>query len=210
MNDRWPEQARRMVRFLGPVPEPIAEAMRRVPRHEFVPPHFRSLAYRDEPVELAGGLATVSAPHMVALQLEAAELHRGDRVLEVGSGSGYLIAVAELLARPTERLVGYEVDPSLVADSRRTLARLGVPAEIVERDGREGVPGHEQFDAIVVSFATPELYPVWTQALVDGGRLVAPVGRSYEQVLTTYRRVGGGARVTPGPACRFVPLRPHI
>jgi protein-L-isoaspartate(D-aspartate) O-methyltransferase len=210
VSERWEDAAREMVRGLGRVPAPIAGAMRRVPRHGFVPPEYSPRAYRDEAVPLGTGFASVSAPHMVALQLEAAGLRPGQRLLEVGSGSGYLLAVAGQLVGPSGHLIGLEIDPELAERSRSALTQLGIDAEIRVRDGRASVPDGPVFDAVIVSFAAPELFSTWTSALVEHGRLVAPVGDTEEQVLTTYQRTGAGGTVTSGPACRFVPLRPHI
>ncbi|MCI4326370.1 MAG: protein-L-isoaspartate O-methyltransferase [Thermoplasmata archaeon] len=206
----WVEAADRMVTGLGDVAGPVAAAMRAVPRHYFVPSVSLRRAYDDEPVPLGPDYATVSAPHMVAMQLEAADLERGDTLLEIGSGSGYLLAVASHLVGAPGHLVGVEVDATLAARSRATLARLGVDATIRIRDGRESVPEGPVFDGVVVSCATPHLYPSWIAALADGGRLVAPVGTPTEQALTLYRRTGDRGSTSVGPACRFVPLRPHI
>ena len=210
MSDPWETSVRRMVEGLGPVPPKVGRAMRSVPRHWFVPEEYQRRAYDDEPIPLGSGFATVSAPHMVALQLEAAQLKPGQHLLEIGSGSGYLLAVAAAIVGPTGHLVGVELDPTLAAQSRTVLARLGVDAAIRIRDGRESVPEGPVFDAVLVSFAIPQLLPPWIAALVDGGRLVAPVGDAHSQVLTTFRRAGPGGSITLGPACRFVPLRPHI
>ncbi|HEV8050031.1 MAG TPA: protein-L-isoaspartate O-methyltransferase [Thermoplasmata archaeon] len=210
MTEPWEASARQMVEGLGPLPAPIAAAMRSVPRHWFVPRHLEDRAYLDEPIPLSRDYATVSAPHMVALQLEAAGLTRGAKLLEIGSGSGYLLAVAAHLVRATGHLVGVEVDAELAGRSRHTLARLGVDATIRIRDGRESVPEGAVFDAVLVSCASTTLYPAWIAALADGGRLVAPIGSPHEQVLTTYRRTGDRGSTALGPACRFVPLRPHI
>jgi protein-L-isoaspartate(D-aspartate) O-methyltransferase len=206
----WVESADRMVTGLGEVARPVAAAMRAVPRHWFVPSGSVGRAYDDEPIPLGPDYATISAPHMVAMQLEAAHLERGDTLLEIGSGSGYLLAVASHLVGASGHLVGVEVDPTLAARSRATLARLGVDATIRIRDGRESVPEGPVFDSVIVSCASPQLYPPWIAALADGGRLVAPVGTPTEQALTVYRRTGDRGTTTVGPACRFVPLRPHI
>lgn len=214
MTEPWNDSANRMVRALGPLPPAVAKALRSVPRHAFVPPEFAARAYDDEPIPLGSDFTSISAPHMVALQLEAAHLRRGASLLEIGSGSGYLLAVAAAIVGPTAHLVGVEVDPGLANRSRATLARLGVDATIRIRDGRESVPEGAVFDAVIVSCATPQLYPTWPAALVDGGRVVAPVGDAMGQTLTVYRRVGAKGSSEAGPAVRFVPLRgavpPHI
>jgi protein-L-isoaspartate(D-aspartate) O-methyltransferase len=214
MNEAWAEAAARMVDALGPLPVAIAKAMRAVPRHEFVPREYAARAYDDEPIPLGNDFASISAPHMVALQLETAWVRTGAKLLEIGSGSGYLLAVASQLVGSSGHLVGVEIDPGLANRSRATLARLGVDATIRIRDGAVPVPEGAVFDAVIVSCATTALAPAWPAALVDGGRLVAPVGDAMGQRLTVYRRVGAGGSTEVGPEVRFVPLRtahpPHI
>jgi protein-L-isoaspartate(D-aspartate) O-methyltransferase len=214
VSEAWNESADRMVEALGPMPAGIAKALRSVPRHRFVPREYAARAYDDEPIPLGNEFATISAPHMVALQLEKAKLRAGANLLEIGSGSGYLLAVAAAIVGPSGHLVGVEVDPGLASRSRATLAELGVDATIRIRDGREMVPEGAVFDAVVVSCATRALAPAWPAALVDGGRLVAPVGDAMGQTLTVFRRRGAGGTTEVGAAVRFVPLRapfpPHI
>jgi protein-L-isoaspartate(D-aspartate) O-methyltransferase len=214
MSEEWSDSAARMVRSLGRLPAPVAKALRSVPRHWFVPREYAARAYDDEPIPLGNDFATISAPHMVALQLERAELRNGSSLLEIGSGSGYLLAVASSLVGPSGHLVGVEVDPALANRSRAVLAQLGVDATIRIRDGREPVPEGPVFDAVIVSCATGALYPTWPAALVDGGRLVAPLGNAMGQRLTVFRRSGSGGTTEVGPDVRFVPLRspvpPHI
>lgn len=205
MSGGWEAEADRMVGELGPLPRPIAAAMRAVPRHPFVPAGDRASAYADEPLSLGPAHATISAPHMVALQLEAADLSEGDRVLEIGCGSGYLVALARSIVGPSGRVLGVEIDGDLAARSRVALGDLGVVADVRVADGCARLPDPGPFEAILVSFATPRLFPAWTAVLVDGGRLVAPVGGSSEQVLTTFRRRGDSGLTTLGPRCRFVP-----
>lgn len=210
MNEEWPEAAARMVKSLGRLPAPVAHALRSVPRHYFVPREFAARAYDDEPIPLGNDFATISAPHMVALQLERAELKVGSSLLEIGSGSGYLLAVASTIVGTSGHLVGVEVDPALANRSRAVLAQLGVDATIRIRDGRDAVPEGAVFDAVVVSCATPALYPTWSAALLDGGRLVAPLGDAMGQRLTVYRRNGSGGTTVSGPDVRFVPLRAGV
>ncbi|MCI4338104.1 MAG: protein-L-isoaspartate O-methyltransferase [Thermoplasmata archaeon] len=205
-----------MVRALGTLDPRIAGAMRRMPRHRFVPASESAHAYFDEPVPLGPSGSTVSAPHMVALQLAALDLRAGVSLLEVGSGSGYLLALAAEIIGPSGRLVGLEHEASLVERSRRVLADLGFGArvKVEEADGWLGWPSGAPYDRIVVSAATARLQPQWRAQLREGGRLVLPLGPPGVQRLLTVRAGPEGDRYESGPACQFVPLTvagsPHI
>lgn len=193
----------------------IEAAMRRVPREAFVPDRWRAIAYDDAPVPLTDE-ATVSAPHMVALLLEALEVRVGDAVLEVGAGMGYLAAVLAELVGPTGRVDAIELDEGLATQAPERLAREGYGSRVVVHagDGAPGLPEHAPYDRIVVSCATRELRHEWKEQLVEGGRLVAPVGNEWEQTLITFIRRGRTGVEEEGVRCRFVPLRrpgiPHI
>lgn len=208
-DEEWREEAAEMVRRLPAVPRAVAEAMRSVPRHRFVESSLRSRAYDDEPLPLPFGLATISAPHMVALQLEWAELAAGQRVLEIGSGSGYLLALVSELVGPGGRAIGIEIDPGLARSARERLTQLGYAerVKVIERDGRGGSPDDAPFDRILVSFATPEIFPEWRAQVKRGGTVLAPVGGSWQQTLLRWRNSGGEGRFDEGPACMFVPIR---
>lgn len=206
----WQEEARGMVAQLPGVPSRIADVMRSIPRHAFVPEMYRSIAYDDEPVPLPFGDATVSAPHMVALQLEYANLAPGLRVLEIGSGFGYLAALAAELVTPAGHVFGVDVEAPLVREATRRLSAMGYGDRVDLRtgDGREGWREAAPFDRIVVSCATPEIYPAWWEQLAPRGLVVAPVGDAWEQRLDRYRTGGPSELPEHGPRCRFVPLRP--
>jgi protein-L-isoaspartate(D-aspartate) O-methyltransferase len=206
----WRAEAARLVGTLGPLPEPVAEAMRRVPRHLFVPPAYRSMAYRDEPLPLGPGETTISAPHMVAFQLEWAELAPGMRALEIGSGSGYLAALVAELVRPGGHVDALEIDPALARGSAERLRALGyAEVEVYVRNGWDGLPERAPFDRILVSAAAPELLPAWRAQLAPGGLLLAPVGDVFEQTMRRLRRAPEGDCVEDGPPCRFVSLVPR-
>jgi protein-L-isoaspartate(D-aspartate) O-methyltransferase len=204
----WEEQAAAMVKSLGRVKPSVAAAMRRVPRHRFVPTTLVHEAYDDTPLPLGSARSTISAPHMVALMLEWAELVPGLRVLELGSGSGYLAALLAELVRPGGRVLGVELDTRLADESRVVLQELGYgdSVDIEAGDARYGWPPRAPYDRIVVSFATPEIFPEWTQQLATPGILLAPVGPSSGQVLRRLRRVRDGDRLEDGPGCIFVGL----
>ncbi len=197
-----------MVRAIGPVGPAVAAAMRRVPRHRFLPAALASEAYDDTPLPLGPARSTISAPHMVALMLEWAELTAGLRVLELGSGSGYLAALAGELVRPGGRVIGVEIDRDLAGNSQDLLNQLGYrdSVEIHAADGRAGWPVDAPYDRILVSFATPEIFPEWTQQLATPGILLAPVGPASAQVLRRLRRRREGDQLQDGPACIFVGL----
>ncbi|MFZ1022577.1 MAG: protein-L-isoaspartate O-methyltransferase [Thermoplasmata archaeon] len=198
-----------MVDRLGPLPTSISHAMRHVPRDRFVPHAYRSLAFIDEPVPLDRH-ATLSAPSMVALQLVWAELGPGLRVLEIGSGSGYLLALLAELTGPDGEVYGVELD-RVLADAAWVRLRdldYGKRIQIRTGDGAVGWAECAPYDRIVVSCAAPEILPTWKAQVVDGGVIVAPVGSASEQELLRWRRDRSSDRIETGPGCRFVPLRP--
>jgi protein-L-isoaspartate(D-aspartate) O-methyltransferase len=204
----WQERAAAMVRAIGPVDPVVAAALRRVPRHRFVSAALAGEAYDDTPLPLGPARSTISAPHMVALMLEWAELSPGLRVLELGSGSGYLAALVAELVRPGGHVVGVELEPRLAEDSRTVLSELGYgdSVEIQAADARAGWPGDAPYNRILVSFATPEIFPEWTRQLATPGILLAPVGSPRGQVLRRLRRTRDGDRLEDGPGCIFVGL----
>ncbi len=208
MSAAWTERASAMVRGLGPVDPRVADALRRVPRDRFVPASLSAEAYEDTPLPLGGAGSTISAPHMVAILLEWAELTPGLRVLELGSGSGYLAAVAAELVGPSGRVDGVEIDEELADRSTRVLADLGYAGRVSihAADGRPGWPAAAPYNRIIVSFATPEIFPEWRDQLTTPGVLVAPVGPPSGQVLRRLRHGAVGDRLEDGPECIFVRL----
>jgi len=187
----------------------IIAALRAVRRHEFVPVEAAALAYSDEPVPLGIGDATASAAHMVALRLEAGAVRPGDRVLEIGGGMGYFAATAAEMIGPAGHVYTIELDARLAREAEQRLAAEGYSSRVsvMAGDGSRGLPEHAPYQAIFVSCAAPELLPAWKGQLADGGRLVAPIGSQFEQILVTYTRHGDRGETAWGPACRFVPLR---
>src|SRR6266853_3338825 len=181
----------------------VLNAMRQVPRHEFVPEVFQQGAYEDHPLPIGEG-QTISQPYIVAAMLEHLALQTIDRVLEIGTGSGYVTALLSLLC--TE-VYSVERHAQLAASAESTLRRLGYrTVKIRVGDGSQGWPEYAPFDAILVSAATPEMPPALFGQLREGGRIVVPVGPASSQELQLIRKVGGEPEVTFLEGCRFVPL----
>lgn len=183
----------------------ILEAFRAVPRDQFVAPELAGVAYGDHPLPIAAG-QTISQPYIVALMIQAAGIGPEDRVLEVGSGSGYAAAVVSRIAA---RVIGIERQSDLVQESRGRLARLGFAnVEIVEGDGTLGWPFAAPYDAILVAASGSHVPDSLVAQLADGGCLVMPVGDpGWSQELVKVTRHPGG-RVTKAAlgGVRFVPL----
>jgi protein-L-isoaspartate(D-aspartate) O-methyltransferase len=182
----------------------VLVAIEAVPRHWLVPEVLRAQAYKDAALPIGGG-QTISAPSTVAAMSEALELTGGERVLEVGTGSGYQAAV---LATLVERVISIERLPRLAASARRALDRLGVANVVVHLgDGSLGRPADAPYDAIVLTAGAPAVPAPLLDQLAPGGRLVAPIGPREGQRLVRIRRGSDGrfAREVLGP-CRFVDL----
>ena len=182
----------------------VLEALAQVPRHAFVPPECRAEAYADHPLPI-GFEQTISQPYIVAFMTEAIDPRPGDRVLEVGTGSGYQTAV---LARLVAEVHTLEIVPALARSAAATFRTLGLRnIEVHEADGSLGWPAAAPFDAIVVTCA-PRIVPMaLVEQLRDGGRLVVPVGNVSEgQELVLIRRTGARTVSRRLLAVRFVPM----
>ena len=181
----------------------VLRAMREVPREDFVPGRLRDRSYEDRALPLPGGQA-ISQPTIVALMTEAALLEGGERVLEIGTGSGYQAAVLSRLAR---EVVTVEVDAALQESARKRLAQLGYAnVTALAATGELGVPELAPFDAILVTAAAPRIPPPLTEQLAEGGRIVIPVGTPGLQQLIVAKRARGQLTRRSLGACRFVPL----
>jgi protein-L-isoaspartate(D-aspartate) O-methyltransferase len=181
----------------------VLEAMGRVPRELFVPEEFRSSAYDDAALPIAAG-QTISQPYMVAKICEALALRGDERVLDVGSGSGYQAAVLAELAAEVDTI---ERIPELAEVARANLAAAGYDRVRVHvGDGTRGLPGRAPFDAIAVAAAAPRLPQTLYEQLEPRGRLVVPVGRHGVQRLEVIVRSPEGPAVVKSVPCRFVPL----
>ena len=180
----------------------VLEAMRKVPRHELVPESQRGRAYQDRPLPIGGG-QTISQPYIVALMTQLLELDGSERVLEIGTGSGYQAAV---LAETAREVYSIEIVPELAERARVDLARLGYDnIHLREGDGYRGWPEKAPFDAIVVTAAPDHVPEPLVEQLAVGGRLVLPVGR-FHQELVVIRREPEGVIRERNVAVRFVPM----
>jgi protein-L-isoaspartate(D-aspartate) O-methyltransferase len=181
----------------------VLDAMRQVPRHELVPQSWRDQAYEDRPLPIGAG-QTISQPYVVAAMSEALALAGGERVLEVGTGSGYQAAVLSKLAKQVYTI---EIVPELAKRAKADLARLGYANVLVrEGDGWRGWPEHAPFDAIMVTAAPEEVPPDLIAQLAVGGRLVIPVG-GRDQKLLLVRKTPEGITREVLFGVRFVPMR---
>ena len=180
-------------------------AMEQVPREQFVPPDARDMAYLDIPLAIGDG-QTISQPYMVAMMTESLQLQPRDRVLEVGTGSGYQSAIlAELL--PPGQLVTVELVPVLRERAQCILNGLGYTNIVIESAGETlGCPARAPYDAIIVTAAAPGLPESLLAQLAPGGRMVIPVGNLEQQELVQVLRTGEGISVRMLGPCRFVPL----
>jgi protein-L-isoaspartate(D-aspartate) O-methyltransferase len=187
----------------GIVDRRVLDAMARVPREAFVDEPDRKRAYLDMPLRIGYG-QTISQPYMVALICEAADVHEGDKVLDIGTGSGYQAAV---LAEMGADVHTVERIPELAERARERLAAAGYPDVVVHvGDGSLGLPVEAPFDAIVVAAAAPNVPMALYEQLVPRGRLVVPVGGPEGQRLEVVVRSPEGPAITRSVPCRFVPL----
>ncbi|MCX8477756.1 MAG: protein-L-isoaspartate(D-aspartate) O-methyltransferase [Sphingomonas sp.] len=182
----------------------VLDAMLEVPREEFVPEEMQAFAYDDTPLPIEAG-QTISQPYIVALMIEAAAIAPGDRVLEIGVGSGYAAAVMSRLGR---RIHAIDRHGALADLARDRMARLGYDNVVVRTgDGTQGWPENAPFDVILVAASGPEVPEPLCRQLVIGGRLVIPVGDPDQQQLVRITRTAQNdyREEDLGPV-RFVPL----
>jgi len=181
-------------------------ALRAVPRHRFVPEAWRDFAYADRPIPLGEG-ATISAPSVVASMVDHLALSSGDRVLEIGTGSGYHAAVVAEVVGP-ENVFSVEYDPELARAARERLAELGYGTiSIRVGDGREGWPEHAPYDAAYATCAARDFPPAVIEQVREGGLLLVPIGIvDTRLVLAKKLQSGDLDRLDCGPV-QFVPMR---
>lgn len=183
--------------------ERVLDAMRTVPRHLFAGKVNEYMAYDDCALPIGEG-QTISQPYMVALMTELLELEGDEKVLEVGTGSGYQSAVLSMLA-----LEVYTIEriPSLALKAEHLFERLGYKnIHVIVSDGTCGLPEHAPYDCIIVTAGAPEVPHCYSEQLKIDGRLMIPVGSRYSQILYKMKRTGLGIEKEVSTACVFVPL----
>jgi len=184
--------------------ERLLAAMRHVPRHEFISQEKWEQAYADHPVTIPEQ-QTTSQPYIIAAMIQSAEIKPGDKVLEVGAGSGYQTA---LLAELATQVIAVERYSTLAASAQGALRRMGYRnVVVVEGDGTLGWEPAAPYDAIIVSAAAPRIPPALLEQLASGGRLVIPIGDAQHQTLQLFhKQPDGPISRTMLEGCRFVPL----
>jgi protein-L-isoaspartate(D-aspartate) O-methyltransferase len=193
----------RQLRARGIGDERVLAAMAKVPREAFVAPRRRHRAYADSALPI-GAEQTISQPWIVAAICQALALQGGERVLEVGTGSGYSACVLALLAA---EVVSVERIEPLADAAREVLASLGVAnVELLVGDGSRAIPGQAPFEAIAIHAAAPAAPTELLAQLSEGGRMVVPIATGAEETLTLLQRRGDRVEVRSLGPCRFVPL----
>ena len=185
--------------------ESVLEAIRSVPRHEFVPDGHENRAYKDRPL-LIGHDQTISAPHMVAIMCDRIDPSPGDRVLEIGTGCGYHAAITtEIVGDGTVYSVEYV--PELAETARDRLERLDYDVRVKTGDGYEGWPDHAPYDAAYLTCAASELPDSIIEQIAPGGRIVAPIGQRNQKLVIAEKKDDGSLSQWTDGRVRFVPMR---
>jgi protein-L-isoaspartate(D-aspartate) O-methyltransferase len=207
MFDSFEKQRRRMVedqlKYRGIKDERVLGAMENVPRHLFIGEEYQDRAYEDCALPIGEG-QTISQPFMVAVMTELLELRGDEKVLEIGTGSGYQAAV---LSRLASEVYSIERIEPLAQAARKRLQKLGCfNVQVIESDGTLGLADHSPYDGIIVTAGAPEIPDAYVEQLKDRGRLVIPVGSRYSQVLYVMKKTSSGIEKNLSTACVFVPL----
>jgi len=181
----------------------VLEVMRKIPRHRFIPKSLEDVAYADCALPIGEG-QTISQPYMVAIMTELLRLKGDEKVLEIGTGSGYQAAILSLLCQKIITIDRVEI---LAENAAKLLGSLGYKnVEIVVGDGTLGFEKEAPFDGILVTAGAPDVPKILVEQLADGGRLVIPVGDRFHQVLTTVTKQGTEIFTEESIGCVFVPL----
>jgi protein-L-isoaspartate(D-aspartate) O-methyltransferase len=201
----WESQRRRLVDELrqeGITDLRVLDAMMKVPRHEFIPIQFQSQSYENHPLPIGHG-QTISQPYIVAYMCQALQLKPTDRVLEIGTGSGYHAAVMSLLAAEVFTI---EIIPELGRGAEQKLKELRYNnVQVFVGDGYQGLPDEAPFDAVILTAAPPEIPQPLLDQLAVGGRLIAPVGESWQELVLVERTPDGYKQQSLLPVL-FVPM----
>lgn len=185
------------------ISERVLDAMRKVPRHLFVPENEQINAYYDSPLSIGAG-QTISAPHMVAIMCDLLDIHDGMTILEIGAGSGYHAAVMAVLAG-SGHVYSVERIGSLAEFARHNLEKAGIEnVTVVIEDGSLGLPGFAPYDRISVAAASPDIPSTLTDQLRTGGKLIIPVGKYYQELYLITKTNGLKKEAKGGVV--FVPL----
>lgn len=187
--------------------ERVEEAMMNVPRHEFVPESMLGSAYYDTPLPIGKG-QTISAPHMVAMMLERLDLKDGQKVLEVGGGSGYHAALVAYLTGEKGLVISVERIGTLAERAREVIKKLGLDKRVVMvvGDGSLGWEKKAPYDRIFITCASPQIPPPLVNQLIDGGKLLIPLGSLHLQTLVLAEKRGNKIKKKSYGGCMFVPL----
>ena len=204
---RFEEERSRMVETQllprGIKDESVLLAMKKVPRHRFVPADLMEFAYEDRPLPIGEG-QTISQPYMVALMTQSLELKGDESVLEIGSGSGYQAAILAELARQVYTIERIEELCNRCSEILKTLGYVNV--NLKTGDGSEGWPEFAPYDGIMVTAGSPEIPEVLAEQVNEGGRFVIPVGGYYSQELAVVHKTHGNLERKNVCGCVFVPL----
>jgi len=185
----------------------VLAAMRHVGRHDFVPTAERSLAYTDQPLPIGNG-QTISQPYVVALMTQLLELRGDEKVLEIGTGSGYQAAI---LSRMAKEVYTIELEPELATSAAERLRQLGYDnVQVRSGDGFFGWPEQAPFDAILCTAAAPRVPEALTEQLREGGKIVLPLDRNGTQDLVTGIKQKGGLELLSHGPVLFVPMRGKV
>jgi protein-L-isoaspartate(D-aspartate) O-methyltransferase len=191
------------LRALGIRDEKVLTAMEKVQRHLFIEEHLWDRAYDDCALPTGEG-QTISQPYMVAVMTELLELKESDKVLEIGTGSGYQSAILSLLAAEVYTI---ERIKSFALKAQDLFKKLGYKnIHVIAGDGTLGLPEHSPFDCIIVTAASPKIPEVYIDQLKINGRLVIPVGSRFSQILYQVKKTSSGIHTSSSTPCVFVPL----
>ncbi len=188
------------------IQNPVLKAMEVIPREKFVPESYKYLAYADHPIPI-GSDATISQPLVVAMMLSELQLKEGMHVLEIGSGSGYVVALIQNIVGKKGQVTGIEIAPELVAESKETLKSIKIPATIICDDGSKGYKKNAPYDRILLSCSCEIVPQPLFDQLKEEGILIAPVGNWLWQTLTTFRKKKKQIIKESGALVRFLPMK---